>query len=156
MGIYEGQCDKGGNATGEGRWACSEPVADRPDWKGTIIEGCFKNNAPQGISKKRFILANSAIFQVSFGIQQANVWRTTNSGMEKKRAKQLNTMSKSDLFLLIENLVIVVDHGLTLFGRQMTGQVETEVNHTSSLIFENTILSQKKLVHLVDSNINLS
>ena len=51
FGIYEGQCDKSGNVCGEGRWHCTEPVEGRDDWKGVIIEGCFKGNEPEGFRK---------------------------------------------------------------------------------------------------------
>ena len=51
FGIYEGQCDKAGNTSGEGRWYCTEPVKGRPDWKGLSLEGCFKGNMPEGFSK---------------------------------------------------------------------------------------------------------
>ena len=51
FGIYEGQCDKTGSICGEGRWYCTEPSANKPEWKGCIIEGCFKGNLPEGFSK---------------------------------------------------------------------------------------------------------
>ena len=51
FGIYEGQCDKAGNACGEGRWLCTEPVEGRLVWKGVTLQGCFKGNNPEGFSK---------------------------------------------------------------------------------------------------------
>ena len=60
FGIYEGQCDKAGNACGEGRWYCTEPVVGRPDWKGVILTGCFQNNAPEGFSKLKTWLTNAS------------------------------------------------------------------------------------------------
>ena len=51
VGIYEGQCDKDLNTCGEGRWYCTEPTPGRPEWKGLIMEGCFKGNAPEGFCK---------------------------------------------------------------------------------------------------------
>ena len=48
FGIYEGQCDKAGNASGLGRWYVTEP--SQANFKGIVIDGCFKNNAPEGLS----------------------------------------------------------------------------------------------------------
>ena len=49
-GIYEGQVDKEGNACGQGKWKCTEPT-DHWNYKGTIIEGSFKDNLPDGFGE---------------------------------------------------------------------------------------------------------